>query len=85
MNKKTIYKNLIMVKHPLVQKDITVLRNKKTNSEMFRAAVTRISNILAVEISNSFSLEEFRVQTPLEDTKGFHLKNENRRNKVTRF
>ena len=42
--------------------------------EMFRAAVTRISNVLAVEISKNFSLSEIKVETPLETTKGFRLK-----------
>jgi uracil phosphoribosyltransferase len=64
------------MKHPLVERDITILRDKKTKSEMFRSAVTRISNILAVEISNAFSLIEFKVETPLEKTKGYKLKQE---------
>jgi len=63
----------VLLEHPLVKKDITVLRDKKTNTEMFRAAVTRISNVMAVEISTSFSLKEITVETPLEKTKGYRL------------
>jgi len=74
LKKKSTFKNLVLITHPLVKKDITILRNKKTNTEMFRASVTRISNILAVEISTAFSLTEFKVETPLERTKGFKLK-----------
>ena len=74
MKKKSAYKNLVLLTHPLVKKDITILRDKKTNTEMFRASVTRLSNILAVEISSAFSLTEFKVETPLEKTKGFRLK-----------
>ena len=74
MKNKSSFKNLVLIKHPLVERDITVLRDKKTNSEMFRAAVTRISNVLAVEISTAFSLAEFKVETPLEKTKGYRLK-----------
>ncbi len=70
---KTNYKNFLLNDHPLVKKDITVLRDETTNSEMFRAAVTRISNILAVEISKSFLLSEKEVQTPLEVTRGHNL------------
>ena len=76
MKNKSSYTNLVLVKHPLVERDITILRDKKTKSEMFRSAVTRISNILAVEISNAFSLTEFKVETPLEKTKGYKLKQE---------
>ena len=76
MKNKSSYKNLVLIKHPLVERDITILRDKKTESEMFRSAVTRISNVLAVEISTAFSLSEFKVDTPLEKTKGFRLKHE---------
>lgn len=76
MKKKSSYKNLVLIKHPLVERDITILRDKKTKSEIFRSAVTRISNVLAVEISNAFSISEFKVDTPLEKTKGFRLKQE---------
>ena len=74
MKKNAELKNLILVEHPLIKKDLTILRNKRTSSEMFRAAVTRISNILASEISTSFSLKKIKVETPLESTTGFRLK-----------
>jgi len=76
LKKNKEIKNLILVQHPLIKKDLAILRNKKTNSEMFRAAVTRISNILAAEISTSFELKKIKVETPLEKTTGFKLKNE---------
>ena len=60
----------------MVKRDITILRDKNTNSEMFRAAVTRISNVLAVEISTAFSLKKSKIKTPLELTKGYKLKHE---------
>jgi uracil phosphoribosyltransferase len=74
LKNKPSYKNLVLIRHPLVERDITILRDKKTKSEMFRSAVTRISNVLAVEISSAFSLAEFKVETPLEKTKGYRLK-----------
>jgi uracil phosphoribosyltransferase len=74
LKKKILYKNLVLIKHPLVKKDISILRNKKTNTETFRAAVTRISNILSVEISTTFSLKTKTIETPLERTTGYELK-----------
>ena len=68
--------NFHLIDHPLVKRDITVLRDMKTEPEIFRAAVKRISNILAVEISKDLSLTQFEVQTPLEKTAGFKLSHE---------
>ena len=76
LKNKSSYTNLVLIKHPLVERDITILRDKKTKSEIFRSAVTRISNVLAVEISNAFSLARFNVDTPLEKTNGYKLKQE---------
>jgi len=74
LKRKANYKNLVLIEHPLVKKDLTILRDKKTTTEIFRGAVRRISNILAVEISNTFSLKEYKIDTPLERTKGYKLK-----------
>ena len=76
MKKKSTHQNLVLIQHPLVKRDITILRDKNTNSEMFRASVTRISNVLAVEISAAFSLKKSKVKTPLELTEGYKLKHE---------
>lgn len=64
------FKNFILVNHPLLKRDITLLRDETTNCENFRFAVNRISNVLAVEISKNFSLKKIEVQTPLEKTTG---------------
>ena len=74
MSKKSAFKNFKLIEHPLLKKDITILRDKKTSTEMFRSAVTRISNILAVDISRNFSLTEIKVETPFEKTTGLKLK-----------
>lgn len=70
------FKNFILVDHTLVKRDITLLRDKKTNSEYFRAAVRRISNIIAVEISRDLKVKAIDVETPLEKTKGIKLAQE---------
>jgi uracil phosphoribosyltransferase len=65
--------NFLQLNHPLIKKDITVLRNVNTQSEAFRSAVRRISSLLAVEISKDFKIKKLKVQTPLELTEGFEL------------
>jgi len=70
---KNDFPNFKLIDHPLIKKDITLLRDKKTQPEYFRAAVRRISNILAVEIGKTLNLKEIKVDTPLEKTKGYKL------------
>jgi uracil phosphoribosyltransferase len=65
-----------LVEHPLIKRDVTILRDKNTDSETFRAALQRVSNILAAETSKEFSLTKIDVETPLEKTVGSKLTNE---------
>lgn len=65
--------NLRIVQHPLIKKDVTVIRDKATKQEQFRNAVARISMILAAEIMKNAPLVEIDVDTPLEKTKGYKL------------
>lgn len=70
------FENLKLIDYSIVKREITQLRNKTTTPEFFRAAVKRLSIILAIEISKNFSLEELDVETPLEKTKGHRLSQE---------
>ena len=65
-----------LVDHPLIKRDVTILRDKHTDSETFRGALQRVSNLLAAEISKEFSLTKIEVETPLEKTEGSKLTNE---------
>lgn len=65
--------NFILLNHPLVKKDVTVLRDVNTPSESFRSAVRRKSSLLAVEISKNMKVTKIKVRTPLEVTTGFEL------------
>lgn len=65
--------NLTIVTNPLVQRDITYLRDEETKEYQFRLALRRIAYSLAIEISKSFNVLEVDVKTPLEVTKGYHI------------
>ncbi len=65
--------NFTILEHPLVKKDLTILRDCNTSTELFRSAVQRISNVLCVEVSKQFILYEKEITTPLEKTIGFEL------------
>lgn len=71
---KIQHPNFFLNNHPLIKKDITILRDKNTNPEVFRAAVKRISLMLAVEISKEYQVNKIEVETPLEKTTGYRLK-----------
>ncbi len=66
-------KNFNLINHPLVKRDITILREASTPPEIFREVVKRISIILAVEMSKDFKISEIKIETPLESTEGFKL------------
>lgn len=68
-----ILDNFQLIDHPLLKRDMTILRNKNTEPESFRAAVKRIATILAVETSKEISMTNIEIETPLEKTIGFEL------------
>ena len=63
-------KNLIIIDHPLVKRDLTLLRNKKTPSHQFRAILRRTASLMAYEVSRDLQIKIIEVDTPLEKTKG---------------
>lgn len=65
------FKNFTVLTHPIIKRDVTTLREKSTKPEAFRAAVKRISTVLAVEISREMELEKIEIETPLETTQGY--------------
>lgn len=67
-------KNLILIDNPLVKRDVTILRDKTTQSAEFRFALSRVSYALAIEIGKTLDLTEYEVVTPLEKTVGYKLK-----------
>ncbi len=72
----TDYKNFNLIDHPLIKKDITILRDVNTDGEKFRAAISRISVILTVDLIKDVKLAEITVESPLEKTKGYKLAND---------
>ncbi len=67
-------KNLTIVKHPIIQRDLTILRDAKTSNDEFRRILSRVAGMMAFQVTKDFTLKEFTVQTPLEKTKGFSLR-----------
>ena len=66
-------KNLIVIDHPLVKRDLTILRDKKTPNHQFRALLRRTASLMAYEVTRDLPIVTTEVQTPLEKTKGFKV------------
>jgi uracil phosphoribosyltransferase len=65
--------NLILIDHPLIRRDLTILRDRNTPNPVFRTALRRISSHIAIEVTRHLKLKPVRVETPLEQTKGYQL------------
>lgn len=61
--------NLSICSNPIVLHNISVLRDKNTNSETFRAAVRRISQILINQAFQNIPVSKKTIKTPLMETK----------------
>ena len=64
---------LHVVDHPLLKRDLTILRDRRTPHGRFRQTIGDASAILAYEAMRDLPLVETPVETPLETTGGFAL------------
>jgi uracil phosphoribosyltransferase len=69
-------KNLTIVHHPLIKRDLTILRDTRTDNHLFRATLKRIASVMAFEVTRDLKLRKGRVRTPLEVTNGFAVDEE---------
>ncbi len=60
-------KNLTVVKHPLVQHKLTLMREKDTSTASFRQLLREISLLLAYEVTRELPMTTKRIETPLEE------------------
>jgi uracil phosphoribosyltransferase len=65
-----------VVQHPLLQRNLSIIRDKKSSNDIFRNALSQIAELMAVEVSQSFELTKYSFETPLEKTTGYKLKHE---------
>ena len=62
--------NLRVVGHPLVQHKVTILRDQRTPTKIFKELVDEIAMLMAYEATADLALEPVPVETPLEKTIG---------------
>ncbi|WP_371227239.1 uracil phosphoribosyltransferase [Roseovarius sp. 2305UL8-3] len=57
--------HLTIVKHPLVQHKLTLMREKGTSTAVFRQLLREISQLLAYEITHALPMTTKSIETPL--------------------
>lgn len=67
--------NLTVIDHPLTLHYLTVLRDKNTDPQQFRAAARGLTYTLVFEATRHLPLKQFMVDTPMEPTDGFRIEN----------
>jgi uracil phosphoribosyltransferase len=69
-------KGVTVIAHPLVQHNLTRLRDKRTQSQEFRRLLGEIAALMLYEATRDFAVRSVSVQTPLSSAQGFRLERE---------
>ena len=64
---------LSVVQHPLVQHKLTLLRDRRAPTKIFKELVDEIAMLMAYEVTRNLALEPAPVETPLEQTTGWQV------------
>src|SRR5690349_6385669 len=67
------FPNLTIIRHPLVQHKLTILRYRETPTKIFKELVDEIAMLMAYEATIDLTVEPVPVETPLETTDGRHI------------
>lgn len=68
-----MHENIATISHPVVDRDLTILRDKKTNTADFRMAMGRIAIILAYHALKDLPLKKVEIETPVTTTSGYQI------------
>ncbi len=67
--------DVVVVEHPLVRSRLTDMRDTRTDSASFRAALHELTTMLVYEAARLFPVEEFPIMTPVGPTTGARVDN----------
>lgn len=67
--------NLTVIDHPLTRHYLTVLRDKNTDPQQFRAAARGLTYTLVFEATKRLPISQIDIETPMEPTTGFRIEN----------
>ena len=57
------------LKHPLIEHKLTNLRNKDTDTKLFRESLNEIAGLMVYEATKHLPLKEIETETPIQKTK----------------
>jgi len=63
-----------VVNHPMVQEQLTLVRDKRSNQVAFRKAIYRLGRFMAYEFLRTMDAQEVTVETPLGPAPGHRVK-----------
>jgi uracil phosphoribosyltransferase len=63
-----VNENVVEVSHPLVQHKLGLLRDRETDTQLFRQLVNELTLLLTYEATKDLATEEVEVESPLERT-----------------
>jgi uracil phosphoribosyltransferase len=69
-------KGVTIVAHPLVQHNLTRLRDEQTGPQEFRRVLSEVAALMLYEATRSFGVAPVAVKTPLAKARGFRLRRE---------
>lgn len=67
------FPTLTIIRHPLVQHKLTILRDRNTPTKIFKELVDEIAMLMAYEATSELTVVPLTVETPLEATEGRHI------------
>ncbi|HWL79524.1 MAG TPA: uracil phosphoribosyltransferase [Roseomonas sp.] len=70
---QTVPDSVTVIRHPLVQHKLTLMRQKQTSTGEFRRLAREISLLMAYELTRDLPLEDVEIETPLEVTQAPRL------------
>jgi uracil phosphoribosyltransferase len=69
-------KGVTVIQHPLVQHNLTRLRDEQTGPQEFRRVLSEVAALMLYEATRSFAVSPVPVRTPLAKASGFRLRRE---------
>ena len=70
------HSKVTIIEHPIIARDLTILRDETTKTAQFRSAMARIATILAYFALKDLPLREKKIITPVTTASGFDINTE---------
>lgn len=62
--------NFEIIKHPLLEHKLALIRDKNLGTKDFKIIINEISSLMVYEITRNLSLQEIKIETPITSTIG---------------